>query len=254
MYADNSLAETIEITTDAGKYHIGSYRLTVHYIANDASNTIALIEGNGRKALDDIVLPVSEGELMAFSTDLKFMGSPDCRLSIRYNGNGYLYVSGVEITETMDFKTTMLSVVLLIFLWLDIMLLFRVFGKIGGIAGKFDVFISRYTGEIRLPTNLYRALCALFILLAIALRFWKIGILPGNGAINNDEAFAGYEAWSMLHYGYDSHGYVNPVYLTVWGSGMSVLESYVMMPFIALFGLTAFAIRVPSAVLDIFLI
>ncbi len=69
------------------------------------------------------------------------------------------------------------------------------------------------------------------------------GSLPRG--LNQDEAFAGYEAFALLNWGIDSAGYPFPVYLTAWGSGMNALETYLAMPFIALLGNTATAIRLP---------
>lgn len=66
-----------------------------------------------------------------------------------------------------------------------------------------------------------------------------------------DEAYAGYEAFSMLEYGHDSWGYKNPVYLTSWGSGMSALQSYLMMPLIAIWGLNKVTIRMPQMIMGI---
>lgn len=86
------------------------------------------------------------------------------------------------------------------------------------------------------------------LLLAILTRFLWIGNIPGNGSVNQDEAYAGYEAWSILHYGQDSWGYTMPVYMTTWGSGMSALQVYLMIPWVAIFGLTSFAIRLPQAI------
>ena len=80
-------------------------------------------------------------------------------------------------------------------------------------------------------------------------RLWLFGSVPGD--INQDEAFAGYEAWSILHYGTDSAGYSFPVYLTAWGSGMNALESYLMIPFIAMFGLETWVIRLPQLIVGI---
>ena len=77
-------------------------------------------------------------------------------------------------------------------------------------------------------------------------RLYRFGAVP-NG-LNQDEAFAGYEAWSLLHYGIDTAGYHNPVYLTAWGSGMNALETYLMIPFIALFGLKVWVIRLPQVI------
>ena len=80
----------------------------------------------------------------------------------------------------------------------------------------------------------------------IFVRIWHFGTVPGG--LNQDEAFAGYEAWSLLKYGVDSAGYRFPVYLTAWGSGMNALNSYLMMPFIAIFGLKVWVIRLPQLI------
>lgn len=69
--------------------------------------------------------------------------------------------------------------------------------------------------------------------------------------IHADEAFSGYEAWSLLHYGTDTAGYVNPVYLTVWGGGMSIMNTLLMIPGIALFGLNAVTVKIPVIVMGI---
>lgn len=88
------------------------------------------------------------------------------------------------------------------------------------------------------------------IMLAAALsRLIGLGSYPGG--MNVDEAFAGYEAWSLLNYGTDSWGIHNPVYFTVWGSGMSVLDSLLMIPFIKLGGLNTITVRLPQAILGI---
>jgi len=84
-------------------------------------------------------------------------------------------------------------------------------------------------------------------LLGAAVRIALFGAHPGG--INQDEAFAGYEAWCLLNYGRDSAGYAFPVYLTAWGSGMNALESYMMMPFIAIFGLKTWVIRLPQLIM-----
>ncbi len=89
------------------------------------------------------------------------------------------------------------------------------------------------------------ALC--LFLLGLAARLGLFGAVPGG--LNQDEAFAAYEAWSLLHHGIDSAGKPWPVYLTAWGSGMNALESYLMIPFIALFGLQEWVIRLPQVIL-----
>lgn len=92
----------------------------------------------------------------------------------------------------------------------------------------------------------------LFLLIfaaGIFARLYLFGTVPGD--INQDEAFAGYEAYSLLKYGMDTAGYHNPVYLVAWGSGMNALESYLMMPFIALFGLKVWVMRLPQMLVGV---
>lgn len=87
----------------------------------------------------------------------------------------------------------------------------------------------------------------MLFVLGIGMRCLFLGSLPYG--LNQDEAFAAYEAWSLLNFGVDSAGYSYPVYLTAWGSGMNALETYLMMPFVALFGTEVWVIRLPQAIL-----
>jgi len=89
----------------------------------------------------------------------------------------------------------------------------------------------------------------LILLLGTILRVYHFGVIPSG--LNQDEAFAGYEAFSLLHYGIDSAGYHNPTYFVSWGSGMNVLESYLAIPFVWLLGNTAVAIRMPMLICSI---
>ena len=93
-----------------------------------------------------------------------------------------------------------------------------------------------------------RALFWLILACGIFARVYRFGTMPAG--INQDEAFAGYEAWSLLRYGIDTAGYHNPVYLTAWGSGMNALETYLMMPFLAVFGLKVWVIRLPQLIVS----
>lgn len=92
-------------------------------------------------------------------------------------------------------------------------------------------------------------LFALFLLIGIGARVWRFGAVPVG--MNQDEAFAAYEAYSLLRTGLDTSGYPFPVYLTAWGSGMNALESYLMIPFIALFGLEPWAVRMPQLIVAV---
>lgn len=100
----------------------------------------------------------------------------------------------------------------------------------------------------RIPKKITPGLCLfwVFFLIGIFARVYEFGAVPGD--INQDEAFAGYNAYTLWESGKDSFGYRFPVYLTAWGSGMNALESYLAMPFVAIFGLSVRAIRMPMLI------
>ena len=87
----------------------------------------------------------------------------------------------------------------------------------------------------------------LLLLLGVGVRVYRFGAAPPG--LNQDEAFAAYDAWALLHYGTDSSLHRFPVYLTAWGSGMNALESYLMIPGLALFGVKTWVIRLPQLLL-----
>ena len=88
-------------------------------------------------------------------------------------------------------------------------------------------------------------LVLLFCLIGILARLILIGRIPYG--LNQDEASAGYEAWSILNYGIDRNGVSYPVHLIAWGSGQNIAYSWLCMPFIALFGLSELTVRLPMA-------
>lgn len=79
------------------------------------------------------------------------------------------------------------------------------------------------------------------VLLGVALRAWRFPSVPPG--LNQDEASAAYDAWSLLTYGVDRHGNRWPVHLVSWGSGQNVLYSWLSIPFLALLGRSAEAVR-----------
>lgn len=97
--------------------------------------------------------------------------------------------------------------------------------------------------------NRERAWLLLILTAGLFARLCLFGKVPGD--INRDEAFAAYEAWSLLKTGLDTSGYPFPVYFAAWGSGMNALESYLMLPFVALFGLKVWAIRLPQLIVGL---
>lgn len=79
-----------------------------------------------------------------------------------------------------------------------------------------------------------RVLIGLIFTLGICLRIYKLGIVPGGYQM--DEAYSAWIAYSLFHSGIDSAGYSYPVYFEAWGHGMNALNSYLMLPFLALNG------------------
>ncbi len=82
------------------------------------------------------------------------------------------------------------------------------------------------------------------VLLGGFLRFYKLGDVPAG--FHRDEAFLGYNAYSILKTGKDMNGMTLPLHLKSFLYSPAGY-SYASMPFIALFGLNAFAIRFASA-------
>ena len=84
------------------------------------------------------------------------------------------------------------------------------------------------------------------ILLAAILRFYKLGSIPPS--LYWDEASLGYNAYSILTSGQDEHGRPFPLTnFAAFGDYKPPGYIYVAVPSIAVFGLTEFAIRFPSA-------
>lgn len=91
----------------------------------------------------------------------------------------------------------------------------------------------------------------LFFILIIGSLVRVCGIDKMPNALNVDEASSGYEAYSIMKYGIDRNGNSYPVFLYSWGEGQNALLSYIMIPFIAIIGLSEFSIRLPMAIIGI---
>ncbi len=87
------------------------------------------------------------------------------------------------------------------------------------------------------------------VLLGTLVRAWDFGAFPPG--LHQDEASAGYDAFALLNYGIDRNGFHNPVACVAWGSGMFALVVYLAMPAIALFGLNAWAVRLPCLLVGV---
>lgn len=84
-------------------------------------------------------------------------------------------------------------------------------------------------------------LCAFFVLT------YQLDLVPVG--LNQDEAVAGYDAFSLLHTGRDHHGNFLPIMFESFGDWTSPVLTYLMMPSVALFSLSVWSIRLPGGLL-----
>ena len=89
----------------------------------------------------------------------------------------------------------------------------------------------------------------LILIIGILVRIFAFGNIPPG--LNQDEASLGYDSYSLLNYGIDRNGMHNPVMLISWGSGMNALAAYIMMPFIKIFGLNVYSVRLVNLLFGI---
>jgi len=85
-----------------------------------------------------------------------------------------------------------------------------------------------------------------FLVIGFSVRIIAISTLPLG--LNQDEASIGYDAYSILKTGSDRHGVEFPVHLISWGSGQNALYAYLSIPFISVFGLNPFSVRIVNAI------
>ena len=89
----------------------------------------------------------------------------------------------------------------------------------------------------------------IIVILLVGILVRIVGITGMPNALNCDEASSGYEAFSILNYGIDRTGNKLPSFLVSWGGGQNVLLTYLIIPFIKIFGLNILAIRLPMTIL-----
>ena len=104
--------------------------------------------------------------------------------------------------------------------------------------------------ELNIPDNVYTALLILGAVVSAAVRIYQFGSVPGG--FNQDGAMASVDAAALADYGTDRYGMRFPVHLTAWGYGqMSALLSYLMIPFIKLFGFSPLVLRLPQLIISL---
>lgn len=99
--------------------------------------------------------------------------------------------------------------------------------------------------DYEIPNRVYVILLCAIGIAAVFIRVYKFGSVPGG--FNQDGAMAAVDAKALADYGTDRYGMRLPVHLTAWGYGqMSSLLSYLMVPWIKLFGLSSVTARMPQ--------
>jgi len=101
------------------------------------------------------------------------------------------------------------------------------------------------------PGNNLKHLLLFITILGIGIfaRTWEYRSLPPG--LNQDEAENGVEAESLLKYGVDRNGVSFPVRFISWGSGQDALYGYMLIPFVAIGGLTTTTVRFPMLIIGI---
>lgn len=92
-------------------------------------------------------------------------------------------------------------------------------------------------------------LVIVILVIAAIVRLWAVTSVPPSPSL--DEVSIGYNAYSLLHTGKDEYGYFLPILLRAYDDWRPALYVYMVIPFIALFGLNSFAVRLPSIILSL---
>ncbi len=91
----------------------------------------------------------------------------------------------------------------------------------------------------------------LLLIAALFISFIKLERVPSGVYV--DEALTGYNAYSIVQTGKDEYGKAFPIAFRFFGSYSPPLYVYLSTPFIYLFGLRAFSVRILSALCGVFM-
>lgn len=87
------------------------------------------------------------------------------------------------------------------------------------------------------------------IVFATILRFYKLDQVPPS--LNWDEVAAGYNAYTIWHWGADEYGHKFPITFKSFGDDKHPVHIYLTAPFVGIFGLNDFATRSSSALIGV---
>jgi 4-amino-4-deoxy-L-arabinose transferase-like glycosyltransferase len=102
---------------------------------------------------------------------------------------------------------------------------------------------------MKLFKNKINFLLLLIVTFSIIIRVSFLARYPSS--LYSDEVDQGYNAYSILQTAKDEHGVFLPVSLRSFGDWKPPLPTYLMIPFVYLFGLNEVSVRLPSVILGI---
>lgn len=105
---------------------------------------------------------------------------------------------------------------------------------------------------MKLFDRFWKWILGAIIFLAICLRLPYVASVPSG--FHADEAVFGYNAYSILKTGRDEYGRLFPLIFESFGDSKAAVYSYLTIPSIAVFGLTEFAVRLPSVVFGVLIV
>lgn len=97
--------------------------------------------------------------------------------------------------------------------------------------------------------KLHKILLSLIIILFLITRLYEINEIPAS--VYWDEASIGYNAYSILKTGKDEWGDFLPIHFRAFGEFKLPLYIYAVVPFVKIFGLNEFSVRIPSALFSL---
>jgi 4-amino-4-deoxy-L-arabinose transferase-like glycosyltransferase len=89
----------------------------------------------------------------------------------------------------------------------------------------------------------------LFLIIFVAAVLRGLFLVQNPFGFHYDEAFAGYNAWSILKTGKTVHGHTMPLYVDTFGDYRPMGMVYAIVPFVATLGLSELATRLPAALM-----
>lgn len=89
---------------------------------------------------------------------------------------------------------------------------------------------------------------AVILFVGVFFRFYNLASVPPSPTV--DEVSIGYNAYSILNTGRDEYGNFLPILLRAYDDWRPALYVYLVIPFLAIFGLDVLSVRLPSIILS----